>query len=91
MIANGLSYVAGYGIRLLPVIQSKARTPLLVTVGGLEGQPKNPDRFAFEGLGERLNALKAGTLSYALVDGADHSYTGVTDRLWAAMEAWFKV
>jgi len=77
-------------LKLLPAVQSKGPIPLLVTVGGLEGQPKNPDRFAFEGLGERLNAMKAGTLSYNLIDGADHSYTGVTDKLWAAFEAWFK-
>jgi hypothetical protein len=77
-------------LKLLPTIQNKGATPLLVTVGGLEGQPKNPDRFAFEGLGDRINAMKAGNLSYALVDGADHSYSGVTDKLWAAMEAWFK-
>jgi pimeloyl-ACP methyl ester carboxylesterase len=77
-------------LTLLPTIQGKGATPLLVTVGALEGQPKNPDRFAFEGLGERINAMKAGNLAYALIDGADHSYTGVTDKLWAAMEAWLK-
>ena len=77
-------------LTLLPTIQGKGATPLLVTVGSLEGQPKNPDRFAFEGLGDRLSAMKAGNLAYALIDGADHSYTGVTDKLWAAMEAWFK-
>ena len=76
-------------LTLLPKIQSKGAVPLLVTVGGLEGQPKNPDRFAFEGLADRLKSMTAGSLAFRLIDGADHSYTGVTDKLWGAFEAWF--
>ena len=75
-------------LKLLPQIINVAKTPLLVTIGSLEGQPKNPDRFAFQGLGDKVSALAKGNLAYRLVDGADHSYTGVTDKLWQAIEGW---
>ena len=67
---------------------AKTKTPLLVTVGGLEGQPKNPDRFAFQGLSDKISAMAKGNIAHRLVDGADHSYSGVTDKLWQAFEGW---
>jgi alpha-beta hydrolase superfamily lysophospholipase len=75
-------------LNLLPQIKKAGKPALLVTIGSLEGQPKNPDRFAFEGLADKVTALAGGNLAFQLIDGADHSYTGVTDKLWNAIEAW---
>jgi hypothetical protein len=64
---------------------------LLVTIGGLEGnQPGSPYRYAFGGLAEQVAAAVEARpkLSFELIPGGDHQYTGVTDQLWSAVERW---
>jgi pimeloyl-ACP methyl ester carboxylesterase len=65
--------------------------PLLVTIGGEEGaRPDSADRFPFGGLADQVVALagRVPTLTFALIPGADHFYTGQTEALWAAVERW---
>jgi pimeloyl-ACP methyl ester carboxylesterase len=65
--------------------------PLLVTIGGEEGaRPDSADRFPFGGLADQVAALsdRVPNLTFELVSGADHFYTGVTDSLWVAVERW---
>lgn len=68
----------------------KTEIPLLITIGGLEGREGQADRFAFGGLADKVAALVKGsnTKTFHLVEGADHFYTGVTDRLWTVVERW---
>lgn len=69
----------------------KITTPILVTVGGLEGaRPEQVDRFAFEGLSETISGMaeNQATLSSALIDGANHFYEDRTDALWSTVETW---
>ncbi|MDA0239018.1 MAG: alpha/beta fold hydrolase [Proteobacteria bacterium] len=66
-------------------------TPILVTVGGLEGaRPDQVDRFAFEGLSEKISAMaeKQSSLASALINGGNHFYDGCTDALWSSVETW---
>lgn len=67
------------------------RVPMLVTIGTKEGAgPESPDRFSFLGLADRVHALsnQHPRLSFAHIQDADHFYTGVTDRLWGAIDQW---
>lgn len=66
-------------------------TPLLITIGGLEGSDKERnDSFAFAGLADTLTerSASANNFTFRLIEGADHFYNGVTDRLWDAVGAW---
>jgi pimeloyl-ACP methyl ester carboxylesterase len=90
------TYVDKYGpderydiVRHLPGVS----IPLLVTIGGEEGaRPDSPDRFPFGGLAEQVAALadRQSNLTFELIPGADHFYTGTTDALWAAVERWLE-
>jgi pimeloyl-ACP methyl ester carboxylesterase len=94
LIATARTYVDKYGpderydiLRYLP----KIKTPLLVTIGGEEGtHPDRTDRYAFEGLADKVATLATGlpNLSFELIEGADHQYTDRTDQLWATVERW---
>jgi pimeloyl-ACP methyl ester carboxylesterase len=66
------------------------KTPLLITIGGLEGREGQADRYAFGGLSDKVAKAVAGsnTKAFELIEGADHFYTGVTDKLWRAVERW---
>ncbi len=59
--------------------------PLLLTLGSLER-----DDVSFAPLAERGPSMSSewSNVSYALVDGADHFYTGCTDDLWNSVSAW---
>ncbi len=59
--------------------------PVLLTLGSLER-----DDISFAPLAERGPSMSSewSNVSYALVDGADHSYTGRTDDLWHAASTW---
>ncbi|MDP6429202.1 MAG: alpha/beta fold hydrolase [Rhodospirillales bacterium] len=65
--------------------------PILITIGGLEGnRPEFADRFGFGGLAGKISefAENSGNVSFNLIDGGDHFYTGLTDELWSVAEAW---
>jgi pimeloyl-ACP methyl ester carboxylesterase len=59
--------------------------PLLLTLGSLE-----QNDISFAALAERGPSMSNEwpNLSYALIDGADHSYTDRTDALWHSVSAW---
>lgn len=61
--------------------------PLLLTLGSLERQ-----EVSFAPLAERGPSMTSEwpNVSYALIDGADHSYTGRTDALWQTASTWLK-
>jgi hypothetical protein len=63
----------------------RAGVPLLLTLGSLERED-----ISFAPLAERGPSMAAEwpNVSYALIDGADHSYAGRTDALWQATRAW---
>ena len=93
-MATARVYVDKYGpaerydiLKHLPNV----RTPLLVTIGGEEGiYEDRPDRFAFGGLAEKVDALASDlpNVTFELIPGADHAYTNRTDQLWAVVEGW---
>jgi pimeloyl-ACP methyl ester carboxylesterase len=60
--------------------------PLLVTVGSKE------DQISFRHLPQQLTDMAAGrpTLTFALIDGADHQYTDRTAELWRAARGWLE-
>jgi len=60
----------------------QVRTPLLVTVGGLEAT--GPQRIAFSDHEAAIGQLTADQpqLAFHLVPGADHFYTGCENALW---------
>jgi pimeloyl-ACP methyl ester carboxylesterase len=94
VVLTARTYVDKYGpderydiLKHLPNVA----TPLLVTIGGAEGaRPDSPDRFPFGGLAEQVAALsdRVPSLTFALIPGADHFYTGTTDALWTAAAGW---
>jgi alpha-beta hydrolase superfamily lysophospholipase len=94
VVLTARTYVDKYGpderydiLKHLPAVS----IPLLVTIGGEEGaRPDSPDRFPFGGLAAQVAALSARVpgLTFELIPGADHFYTGTTDALWAAVERW---
>jgi pimeloyl-ACP methyl ester carboxylesterase len=94
LIATARTYVDKYGpaerydvLKHLPNV----KTPLLVTIGGEEGiYQDGPDRYAFAGLAGEVSALASGlpNVTFDLIEGADHSYTNRTDRLWTTVERW---
>jgi pimeloyl-ACP methyl ester carboxylesterase len=94
LIATARTYVDKYGpaerydvLKHLPNV----KTPLLLTIGGEEGiYQDRPDRFAFGGLAEQVSALASDlpNVTFELIEGADHAYTGRTDQLWTAVERW---
>jgi len=94
LIATARTYVDKYGpaerynvLKHLPDV----KTPLLVTIGGEEGiYQDRPDRYAFGGLAEEVAAVASGlpNVTFALIEGADHSYTNRTDQLWTVVERW---
>ena len=61
--------------------------PLLLTLGSLERED-----LSFAPLASRGPTIAAEwpNVSYALIDGADHSYTARTDALWQTASAWLK-
>jgi pimeloyl-ACP methyl ester carboxylesterase len=94
LVLTARTYLDKYGpeeryniLTHLPQVQ----VPLLVTIGSLEGtRPQHPDRFPFGSLAEQVAALAQGhpSLTFQLIAGADHHYTGVREALWAAVEQW---
>ena len=75
------------------VLGSKQVSPnfIRVTIGGEEGiYPDRPDRFAFGGLAEQVAALASDlpNVTFAVIPGANHSYTDRTDQLWTTVEPW---
>jgi hypothetical protein len=69
----------------------KVTLPILVTIGGEEGKsPQARDWFPFGGLAALVSDMAAGqgNLSFELIDGADHFYTGRTSELWQAARSW---
>ena len=94
VVLAACTYVDKYGpderydiLKHLPNVS----VPLLVTIGGEEGaRPDSADRFPFGGLADEVAALGARqpNLTFALIPGADHFYTGTTDALWAAVDGW---
>lgn len=64
------------------------RTPLLVTVGGLEAT--GPQRISFSQHESALGPMAARllSLSFHLVPWADHAYTGCESSLWGAVLRW---
>jgi pimeloyl-ACP methyl ester carboxylesterase len=65
----------------------KTAIPLLLTLGSLERED-----ISFAPLASRGPTMSAEwpNVSYALIDGADHSYTTRTERLWQIASAWLK-
>ena len=66
------------------------KIPILVTIGALEGRPQQIDRFAFGGLAETMTGLveTSPTMSFNLIEDANHFYDGQTDALWSTAETW---
>lgn len=93
-ILSARTYVDKYGpderydlLKLLPGVS----VPILVTIGSEEGaRPDSPDRFSFGGLAGKVATLAGQTpnLTFELISGADHMYTGKTDDLWSVVERW---
>jgi pimeloyl-ACP methyl ester carboxylesterase len=76
-------------LRLLPVVN----VPVLVTVGGLEGQtPQSSDWLQFGNYASQLEALAASTpnVTFKLIDGANHAYAGRVEALWDAASAFLR-
>jgi alpha/beta superfamily hydrolase len=73
---NYLKFVAG------------VRCPTLVTLGSVEAE----NNMAFRGSAEELRGLagKHRQLAVEVVEGADHFYSGVRERLIEAAEGWLK-
>ncbi len=70
----------------------KVRLPMLITFGGEEGAtPQSADWLSMGGVADALAALaeKQDNLTFCLIDGADHFYTGKLPELWAATQQWF--
>jgi pimeloyl-ACP methyl ester carboxylesterase len=63
----------------------QAQVPLFLTLGGLEVSD-----ISFAPLAERGPSMSSEwpNVSYKLIDGADHSYTGRTDALWHSARTW---
>jgi len=61
--------------------------PLLLTLGSLE-----QNDISFAPLATRGPTISSEwrNVSYALIDGADHSYTARTDDLWQTAQVWLK-
>jgi pimeloyl-ACP methyl ester carboxylesterase len=61
--------------------------PLLLTLGSQERED-----VSFAPLAERGPSMTSEwpNVSYALIDGADHSYTGCADDLWQTASAWLR-
>jgi hypothetical protein len=67
--------------------------PLLVTLGGEEGAtPDSPDAASMWGWAEELAAVagRQPNLTFKLIDGADHFYTGRVTALWSAASGWLE-
>ena len=76
-------------LRLLPDV----RVPVLVTVGGLEGQtPQSSDWLQFGNYAPQLEALAASTpnVTFKLIEGANHAYAGRVEALWDAASAFLR-
>jgi hypothetical protein len=94
LVLTARTYLDKYGpeeryniLTHLPQVQ----VPLLVIIGSLEGtRPQHPDRFPFGGLAAQVPALAQShpPLTFQLIPGADHHYTGVREALWSAVETW---
>ena len=76
-------------LRLLPDVS----VPVLVTVGGLEGQtPQSSDWLQFGNYAAQLEALAASTpnVTFKLIEGANHGYAGRVEVLWDAASAFLR-
>lgn len=76
-------------LRLLPEV----RVPILVTVGGLEGQtPQSSDWLQFGNFASQLEALAASTpnVTFKPIEGANHAYAGRVEALWDAASSFLK-
>lgn len=74
-------------LQLLP----RVRVPILVAIGSEEGKgPSSADWLQFGGFAPRLASLAEQTpnLTFELIDGANHAYSGKSDVLWATARAW---
>lgn len=69
----------------------KVTLPILVTIGSEEGKgPTAADWYPFGGLATKVASLAEGqpNVSFRLIDGADHMYTGKAPELWSAIAEW---
>jgi dienelactone hydrolase len=76
-------------LRLLPEV----RVPVLVTVGGLEGQtPQSSDWLQFGNFASQLEALAAvePNVAFRLIEGANHAYAGRVAALWHEASAFLR-
>jgi len=65
--------------------------PMLITFGGEEGAtPQSSDWISMGGVADALAKLaeQQANLTFRLIDGADHFYTGKVPELWAAAQRW---
>ncbi len=60
--------------------------PTLVALGTVEAQAN----MAFRGAAEALSALSLPRVSVEMVEGADHFYSGVRDRLVERIDGWLR-
>jgi hypothetical protein len=84
------TYLDKYGPRArFDYFQYLADTPrpLLLTLGSLECED-----ISFAPLAARGPSMHAewSSVTYTLVNGADHMYTHTTDQLWAAVHGWLQ-
>jgi pimeloyl-ACP methyl ester carboxylesterase len=71
----------------------RVRVPLLMTLGGEEGAtPDSPDAASMWGWAEELAPVadRQPNLTFNLIDGADHFYTGRVPALWSAARSWLE-
>ncbi len=67
------------------------RLPMLITFGGEEGAtPQSADWISMGGVADALAQLaeRQANLTFRLIDGADHFYTGKVSELWSAAREW---
>jgi hypothetical protein len=96
VLLTARTYIDKYGreerydlLRHLPNV----RVPVLVTIGGLEGLgPEAADWFPFGGLAEKVADLagRSGSLSFRLIEGANHAYAGRLEDLWRVVRPWLE-
>jgi pimeloyl-ACP methyl ester carboxylesterase len=65
--------------------------PIFVTIGSEEGLgPEKPDWFPFGGFAAKVSALAetVPNLTFSLIEGANHAYTGKSAALWSTARLW---
>ncbi len=72
---------------------ANAKVPVLVAVGSEEGlTPQSSDWLQFGGYAEQLASLAASTpnLTFHLLQGANHAYTGKAAGIWQVASGWLQ-